>query len=68
MERVDAQTGGSIGDRFTATFPAKRLAEPDDIACVMTFAAGDLALFMTGFTLLADGGEVYGAGTTAATH
>lgn len=68
MEKVDAQTGGSIGDQFAATLPLKRLAEPDDIARVVAFAASDLALFMTGSTLLSDGGEIYGAGTTAATH
>lgn len=67
MDGVNAQTEGSIGDQFAATLPAKRLAEPDDIARVIVFAASDLAMFMTGSTLLSDGGEVYGAGATAAT-
>jgi NAD(P)-dependent dehydrogenase (short-subunit alcohol dehydrogenase family) len=67
MESVDQQTGGSIGDQFAATLPLQRLAEPDDIARVVLFAASDLAMFMTGSTLLGDGGEVYGAGATAAT-
>lgn len=67
MEGVDRQTGGSIGDQFAATLPLQRLAEPDDIARVVLFAASDLAMFMTGSTLLGDGGEVYGAGATAAT-
>lgn len=68
MDNANAQTGGSIQDQFAATLPLQRLAEPDDIARVVVFAASDLALFMTGSTLLADGGEVYGAGVTAATH
>ncbi len=67
IDTANAQAGGSIQDQFAATLPLQRLAEPDDIARVVVFAASDLALFMTGSTLLADGGEVYGAGVTAAT-
>jgi NAD(P)-dependent dehydrogenase (short-subunit alcohol dehydrogenase family) len=40
-----------------ATSPIGRTGTPDDIARVVLFCASDLAAFMTGSTLLADGGE-----------
>lgn len=67
MAGVDAATHGDIGGQFAAQLPAQRLAEPDDIARAVLFAASDLGGFLTGSTVLADGGEVYGAGATAAT-
>ncbi len=39
-------------------YPAGRMGVPDDIARAVVFAASDLAMFMTGSTLLVDGGEV----------
>ena len=38
--------------------PLGRLAVPDDIARVALFCVSDLAMFMTGSTVLADGGDV----------
>lgn len=40
-----------------ATSPLGRVGVPDDVARVVLFCASDLALFMTGSTLLADAGE-----------
>ncbi|MFF4618943.1 SDR family oxidoreductase [Nonomuraea jabiensis] len=37
--------------------PVGRVGVPDDIARVVLFCASDLAAFMTGSTLLADGGD-----------
>ncbi|MFI5718984.1 SDR family NAD(P)-dependent oxidoreductase [Nocardia sp. NPDC051750] len=39
------------------TSPIGRLGVPDDIARVVLFCASDLSAFMTGSTLLADGGS-----------
>ncbi|WP_210479450.1 SDR family NAD(P)-dependent oxidoreductase [Naasia sp. SYSU D00948] len=39
------------------TSPIGRTGTPDDIARVVLFCASDLAMFMTGSTLLADGGD-----------
>ena len=36
--------------------PLGRMAEPDDIATVVAFLASDAAGFITGDTVLADGG------------
>jgi NAD(P)-dependent dehydrogenase (short-subunit alcohol dehydrogenase family) len=43
-------------DRLRATLPLGRIGEPDDIADVITFLAGDGARWMTGQTLVIDGG------------
>ena len=40
-------------------YPAGRIGVPDDIARGVLFAASDLGAFVTGSTLLVDGGEVY---------
>ncbi|MGP3916555.1 SDR family NAD(P)-dependent oxidoreductase [Nonomuraea sp. 10N515B] len=40
-----------------ATSPIGRIGVPDDIARVVLFCASDLSAFMTGSTLLADGGS-----------
>lgn len=40
-----------------ATSPAGRIAAPDDIARVAFFCVSDLSMYMTGSTLLADGGS-----------
>ena len=40
--------------------PLGRMAEPSEIAAVMTFLASDLASFITGTTVIADGGATVG--------
>jgi NAD(P)-dependent dehydrogenase (short-subunit alcohol dehydrogenase family) len=39
------------------TAPAGRIGTPDDIARVVYFCVSDLSMFMSGSTLLADGGD-----------
>lgn len=48
--------GGAAFRAFSATLPSGRGGVPDDIARVVLFAASDMAAFMTGTTVLVDGG------------
>ena len=66
MHELDKKTGQSAEAEFAQRLPAQRLGEPDDIARAVLFAACGLGQFLTGSTVLADGGEVYAAGATAA--
>ena len=62
--RVEAETSeyvGSIDDRFDyllQNVPLRRPGVPDDVARVALFLASDAASFITGVTLLVDGGEL----------
>jgi NAD(P)-dependent dehydrogenase (short-subunit alcohol dehydrogenase family) len=51
-ERVRSEISATLSSRLG------RVGVPDDIARVVLFAASDMAMFMTGSTLLADAGEV----------
>lgn len=52
-------------ERITAAYPLRRIAEPEDIAGVAVFLASPAAAFMTGQTLVVDGGGLIGQGTPA---
>jgi NAD(P)-dependent dehydrogenase (short-subunit alcohol dehydrogenase family) len=59
-----AAAGGAGGevmkeleDKVIATIPLGRTALPDDVARVALFCASDLAAFVTGTTVFADGGH-----------
>jgi NAD(P)-dependent dehydrogenase (short-subunit alcohol dehydrogenase family) len=49
-------------DKVAARMPLKRLGEPGDIANAALFLASDLASWITGQTLVVDGGALVGAG------
>jgi NAD(P)-dependent dehydrogenase (short-subunit alcohol dehydrogenase family) len=49
--------------RITAGYPLRRIAEPDDIAGVVVFLASAAGAFMTGQTIVVDGGGMAGLGT-----
>ncbi|MFN2530903.1 MAG: SDR family oxidoreductase [Pyrinomonadaceae bacterium] len=48
----------NVMDQVAARQPLRRNAVPDDIARVVFFCVSDLAMLMTGSTLLVDAGDV----------
>ena len=44
------------GLRRTATTPLRRIGEPDEIAGAVAYLASDASTFMTGQTIVVDGG------------
>jgi NAD(P)-dependent dehydrogenase (short-subunit alcohol dehydrogenase family) len=55
-----AQLPDRVREEISATLTSRlgRVGVPDDIARVVLFAASDMAMFMTGSTILADAGEI----------
>lgn len=49
------EANGSLDD-FARLFPMKRLAQPEEIASMIVFLAGSESSFITGSTILVDGG------------
>ena len=50
-------------DRYLRTTPMARIGDPEDVADVMLFLCSDLARFVTGQTIVVDGGmTLHGAG------
>lgn len=47
-------------DELKASFPLRRIGEPDDIASAIAFLASDAASWITGETLVIDGGSLLG--------
>jgi 3-oxoacyl-[acyl-carrier protein] reductase len=61
MIRTSAQDnlgGGDVAARLRARIPLGRLGEPDDIAAAMLFLASDHAGYITGQTIIVDGGAL----------
>lgn len=48
-------------DRLASVYPLKRVAQPEEIASVALFLASDEASFVTGATIVADGGITAGS-------
>jgi NAD(P)-dependent dehydrogenase (short-subunit alcohol dehydrogenase family) len=58
LKSVSVITGSEdYFDELERMMPLRRFGQPDDIASIALFAASDLAAFMTGCVLQADGGE-----------
>lgn len=57
---LDSFGMGSVLDDYAAKLPLGRAAQPDDIARVALFCVSDLAAYMTGSMLFADGGDMVG--------
>ncbi|MFV1991573.1 MAG: SDR family oxidoreductase, partial [Acidimicrobiales bacterium] len=56
---------GGRGDEVAQAYPLKRLGEVDDIAGAALYLASDMSSFMTGRTLVLDGGGLIGHRTIA---
>ncbi len=56
---------GGRGDEVAQAYPLKRLGEVDDIAGAALFLASDISSFMTGRTLVLDGGGLIAHRTIA---
>jgi NAD(P)-dependent dehydrogenase (short-subunit alcohol dehydrogenase family) len=57
-EQFRASGLGDLIDTYADRLPLGRVGVPDDVARVALFCASDLALFMTGSTVLVDGGDI----------
>lgn len=57
---LNTSQGAGALDRMAEAYPARRLGEVDDIARAAAFLVSDAAAWVTGSTMLIDGGEVYG--------
>ena len=49
---------GDLDDYVARTTPLGRMAQPDEIARVVVFAASDIASYVTGTTIVVDGGQL----------
>jgi NAD(P)-dependent dehydrogenase (short-subunit alcohol dehydrogenase family) len=56
---MTAPTRQAVRDRFIDSIPIGRPGSPDDIARAVLFLAGDEASWVSGETLVVDGGEVH---------
>lgn len=57
-EALRASGWGDLESYAERTTPLGRMAEPDEIARVVLFAVSDMAAFVSGTTILVDGGQV----------
>ncbi|CUU01054.1 3-oxoacyl-[acyl-carrier protein] reductase [Armatimonadetes bacterium GBS] len=59
---IETEGLGEIGEEYRrkmeAMIPFKRLGKPEDVACAALFFASDEASYITGQTLVVDGGQV----------
>jgi len=51
-------TAAAVRDRYTAGIPLGRFAKPEEIGAMCVFLASNMASYMSGSTLVVDGGEL----------
>jgi glucose 1-dehydrogenase len=49
-------TDSTLLQKLNKAIPLGRMADPEEIACLVAFLAGETASYMTATTLFADGG------------
>ncbi|MCY1452594.1 3-oxoacyl-[acyl-carrier-protein] reductase [compost metagenome] len=54
---MDNLGDGQVNDDIASRVPLGRLGKPEDIAGAMLFLASDLAAYITGQTIVVDGGS-----------
>jgi NAD(P)-dependent dehydrogenase (short-subunit alcohol dehydrogenase family) len=59
---ADEQGGEAAAAAYAQTIPLRRVGQSDDVAAAALFLAGDGARFITGHTLMVDGGLAMDAG------
>ena len=57
-KQMDREAGGDIFKQFAKEIPLGRIGQPDDIARVALFLVSDLAAFVSGTTVVVDGGSM----------
>lgn len=58
MDDLRSAGWGDLGEYTARSAPLGRMATPDEIARVVLFAVSDLAAYVTGTTIVADGGQL----------
>lgn len=58
IESFEAAGFGDIDEHVARSTPLGRMASPDEVARVVLFAVSDLAAYVTGATLVVDGGQI----------
>jgi NAD(P)-dependent dehydrogenase (short-subunit alcohol dehydrogenase family) len=53
----------TVGERAAKATPLLRLGEPEEVASVVLFLASDMAKYITGETIVVDGGQLIGTPT-----
>jgi NAD(P)-dependent dehydrogenase (short-subunit alcohol dehydrogenase family) len=58
IARTEGITTQDVRDRWIANTPVRRIGDPEDVASVFAFLASEDAGFISGQTLIADGGKI----------
>lgn len=57
---LEVQTDAELHQELISKIPLKRMAEPEEIASLILYLASDAASFITGTSIIADGGATIG--------
>jgi 3-oxoacyl-[acyl-carrier protein] reductase len=62
---IDTEFAGDVSDRVVQSIPARRVGTPDDVAACVRFLVSDEAGYVTGTTIVVDGGLTAGVDPSA---